>query len=168
MTVEIFTLGGYNEVGRNMTAVKVGHQVIILDMGFSMEKVAMLEDSTSVFGEHELITHDVIPDDRPIAHLKNKVSAIVASHGHLDHIGAIPILGKKYNAPVLGTPFTTELILEEAKERGDKLKKVVPLTAGEVFEVGDIAIEFVHTTHSIPQTIFTAIHTNEGVIFYGS
>ncbi|HIJ98052.1 TPA: ribonuclease J, partial [archaeon] len=67
MTVEIFTLGGYNEVGRNMTAVKVGHQVIILDMGFSMEKVAMLEDSTSVFGEHELITHDVIPDDRPIA-----------------------------------------------------------------------------------------------------
>ena len=57
MTIEIFTLGGYEEVGRNMTAVKVGHQIVILDMGFSMEKVYMLEDVSSLFGEAGLISN---------------------------------------------------------------------------------------------------------------
>ncbi len=168
MSIEIFTLGGYEEVGRNMTAVKVGHQVIILDMGFSMEKVYMLEDVSSLFGEAELISNEIIPDDAPIKDLRNKVNAIVASHGHLDHIGAIPILAKKYNAPVVGTPFTTELIIEELKEQKAKLKKIIAMGAGEVLEIGDISIEFIHITHSIPQTVFTAIHTDEGVIFYGS
>src|SRR3989338_8065764 len=101
MSIEIFTLGGYEEVGRNMTAVKVGHQIVILDIGFSMEKVYMLEDATSLFGEHELASREVIPDDTPIKDLRNKVSAIVASHGHLDHIGAIPIVAPKYNAETL-------------------------------------------------------------------
>ena len=168
MSIEIFTLGGYEEVGRNMTAVKVGHQVVILDMGFSMEQVYMLEDVSSLFGEAELISNEIVPDDTPLSSLRNKVSAIVASHGHLDHIGAIPVLAQKYNAPVVGTPFTTELIKEELKEENKHLKKIIQMGAGEVLEIGKISIEFIHITHSIPQTVFTAIHTDEGVIFYGS
>lgn len=168
MTIEIFTLGGYEEVGRNMTAVKVGHQVVILDMGLSMDKVYMLEDSSSVFGEADLISKQIIPNDAPIRDFRNKVCAVVASHGHLDHIGAIPVLAKKYNAPIVGTPFTTELIKEEFREEKLKPKKIVQMNAGEVLEIGDISIELIHITHSIPQTVFTAIHTDEGIIFYGS
>ncbi len=168
MSIEIFTLGGYEEVGRNMTAVKVNHQVVILDIGFSMEKVYMLEDASSIFSEADLLSNEIIPDDTPLNNLRNNVCAVVASHGHLDHIGAIPILAKKYNAPVVGTPFTAELINEELKEKKAKVKKIIQLSGGEVLEIGDIAIEFVHITHSIPQTVFTAIHTDEGVIFYGS
>jgi len=168
MTIEIFAVGGYEEVGKNMTAVKVDDQVIIMDMGIALDKLLLWGESTKALDEPELMKMGVLPDDTILDKYRSNVSAIIASHAHLDHIGAIGKLAKKYNAPIVGTPFTLGVLKENLKEERQKPTKFVEMNYGEVLELGDLAIEFVHVTHSTPQTTFTALHTSEGIVFYAN
>jgi len=168
MTIEIFAVGGYEEVGKNMTAVKVDDQVIIMDMGIALDKLLLWGESTKALEEPELMKMGVLPDDTILDKYRENVSAIIASHAHLDHIGAIGKLAKKYNAPIVGTPFTLGILKENLKEEKEKPSKFVEMNYGEVLELGDLAIEFVHVTHSTPQTTFTALHTSEGIVFYAN
>jgi len=168
MTIEVQAVGGYEEVGKNMTAVKVNDQIVILDMGIALDKLLLWEEAGFTMNESELLPLGVVPDDSYLRKQKDKVCAIVASHAHLDHIGAIGKLAAKYNAPVVGTPFTIGLLKKNLADEKSKVKNMMVMNAGEVLEIGDIAIEFVHMTHSVPQTTFSVIHTPEGIVMYAN
>ena len=90
MQLEVVAIGGYEEVGRNMTAVNVDGEIIIFDMGLRLDRV-MIHEDTDVSKMHSLnlIEMGVIPDDTVMKNIEGEVKAIVCSHGHLDHIGAI-------------------------------------------------------------------------------
>jgi ribonuclease J len=97
MSVEIIAVGGYEEVGKNMSAVKVGEDIIIFDMGINLDRVHIHED-TDIARMHslDLIERGVIPDDTLMKDVDGKVRAIVFTHGHLDHIGAVAKLAHRY------------------------------------------------------------------------
>jgi len=90
MEIEIATIGGYEEVGRQMTAIRAGDDIVVFDMGLNLSKV-LIHDNLRVEGMHslDLIDMGAIPDDRVMSELDGTVQAIVPTHGHLDHIGAI-------------------------------------------------------------------------------
>ena len=170
MSVEVIAIGGYQEVGKNMTAVKIGEDVIIFDMGIHLDRISMHED-TDIDRMHslDLIERGVIPDDTLMKDVDGKVKGIIFSHGHLDHIGAVAKLAHRYDAPLIGTPYTTALIEKQIKgERKFKVNNPIrPLNAGSKLKLSkDITLEFVQSTHSIPQAVFPVLHTPEGIIVY--
>ena len=111
MSVEVIAIGGYEEVGKNMTAVKIGEDVIIFDMGIHLDRINIHED-TDIDRMHslDLIERGIIPDDTLMKDVDGKVKGIIFSHGHLDHIGAVAKLAHRYDAPLIGTPYTTALV----------------------------------------------------------
>ncbi|MDI9435519.1 MAG: RNase J family beta-CASP ribonuclease [Euryarchaeota archaeon] len=170
MSVEIIAIGGYEEVGKNMSAVKVGEDVIIFDMGINLDRVNIHED-TDIARMHslDLIERGVIPDDTLMKEVDGKVRAIVFTHGHLDHIGAVAKLAHRYEAPLIGTPYTLALVENSIKQerKFEVTNPLQVLNAGEKMQISpDITLEFVHTTHSIPQTVHAVLHTSEGIIVY--
>jgi ribonuclease J len=172
LSVEVIAIGGYEEVGRNMSAVKVGDDVVIFDMGIHLDRVHIHED-TDIARMHslDLIERGVIPDDTLMKDVDGKVRAIVFTHGHLDHIGAVAKLAHRYEAPVIATPYTLGLI--ERTIKGEKKFNVTNplqvLNSGEKCQISpDVTLEFIHITHSIPQTAAAALHTSEGIIIYAN
>ncbi len=158
MDIEIATIGGYEEVGRQMTAVRAGNDIVIFDMGLNLSKV-LIHDNIQTEGMHslDLIDMGAIPDDRVMSDLEGDVRAIVPTHGHLDHIGAISKLAHRYDAPIVATPFTLELVkgeLEDENKFGSD-NELIQMDAGETMTIGDhgIELEFVNVTHSIIQAI---------------
>ncbi|MEA1993275.1 MAG: RNase J family beta-CASP ribonuclease [Euryarchaeota archaeon] len=163
--MKIYTIGGYEEIGNNMTAVEVNNDVFIFDMGIKLDRVMIHEDTNlQDMSPQKLKKLGAIPDDTI---LKNKnVRAIILSHGHLDHIGAVPKMANKYNCPIIGTPYTIKLV--SAMIRDEPLSKcnneLIAVNNGA--NVGNNKIEFIDSTHSIPETKFTALHTSEGTVLY--
>lgn len=173
MTLELIAVGGYSEVGKNMTAIKYNDEVIICDMGFFMPKLISFEEEggdRKNLTELGLIRVGAVPNDKVIDSWKDKVKAIVTTHCHLDHIGAMPFLGPKYKCPIIGTPFTIEVLRKELHDLKFKTpNKLIVLNAGSILKVSkNIEIEFINTTHSTPQTVFIAIHTPDGTIIYAN
>jgi len=169
MVVEILPLGGLDEIGKNMTAIGFGGRYVIVDMGIRLDSILGFEDADiGSMGREELINIKGIPDD---AALRNRdVEAIVLTHGHLDHIGAIGKLAHAYDAPIYGTPFTIELAKHVIREERafkvkNEFKTVMP---GEVVYANGIKLEFVGATHSILQTILLAVHGPEGAVLCAS
>ncbi|PKL66153.1 MAG: ribonuclease J [Methanobacteriales archaeon HGW-Methanobacteriales-1] len=172
MEIEIIAIGGYEEVGKNMSAVRIGEEIIIFDMGIHLDRLHIHED-TDIDKMHslDLIERGVIPDDTLMKDVNGKVKAIVFTHGHLDHIGAVAKLAHRYDAPIIATPFTMALIERVAKwERKFKFNNPLQiLNSGEKCQISpDITLEFVRTTHSIPQAVTPALHTSEGIIVYSN
>lgn len=172
MTVEICSVGGYNEVGKNMTAIKVDDQVIICDMGIHIENyIKCTEDEDLIkISADQLIRANAVPDISTIKDWKDKVKAIIPTHAHLDHVGAIPFLASKFDAPILCTPFTTAVINAILKSEKITIRnKIKTLNTNSVYYLSkDIKIEFINITHSTPQTVMVAIHTKYGVIIYAN
>ena len=175
MEIEIATIGGYEEVGRQMTAVRAGDDVVIFDMGLNLSQV-LIHDNVETEKMHslDLIDMGAIPDDRVMSDLEGDVQAIVPTHGHLDHIGAISKLAHRYDAPVVAAPFTIELVKQqvesESKFSGSFDNDLVKMESGETMSIGDtgnVELEFVHVTHSIIDAINPVLHTPEGAIVYG-
>ncbi len=172
MTIEVIAIGGYEEIGKNMTAVKVNDDVVIFDMGIHLDRLHIYED-TDISRMHslDLIERGVIPDDTLMREVDGKVRAIVCTHGHLDHIGAIAKLSHRYEAPIIATPYTIALIEKTIKgERKFKVNNVLTtVNPGEKIQISpNLTLEFVRTTHSIPQTVTAALHTPEGVVIYAN
>jgi ribonuclease J len=170
--IGIIAVGGYNEVGRNMTAIKIGNDIVVMDMGIRLDRVQIHED-TDVEALHatDLIAMGAIPDDSIMSNVDGKVRVIACTHGHLDHIGAISKLAHKYKAPIVATPFTSDLITQEIKsERIFGVENpVISMNAGEKYQVTpDIELEFVRVQHSIVDCVFAAIHTSQGIILYAN
>jgi len=153
--LQIIPLGGLGEFGMNSMAIRYGDDIIVLDAGM-------------MFPDAELLGVDiVIPDFTYLEQNAAHVRGLILTHGHEDHIGAIPFLMSQVPMPVYGTPFTLSLVarrLEEHEMTDEvKLNKVKP---GEVLKLGPFSIEFIHVTHSIVQCVALAITTPLGVIMH--
>jgi len=174
MDIEIAAVGGWGEVGRNMTAVRVGDDVILFDMGLHMPNYIKLTDEeigdVISLTESSLKRADAVPQDASIKDWKANVRAIVVTHAHLDHIGAVPYLAGKYTAPVICTPFSAAVLKAILRdEKIDLENKIIELGPGQTIPLTkQLKLEFIHITHSTPQTIIAALHTQKGIILYGN
>jgi len=174
--MEICTIGGYEEVGKNMTAVKSGDDVIIFDMGVHLPSLIELQEKgeQGPYSEKKLRNYGALPDDLVLDKLgwRNKVRAIIIGHAHLDHVGSVPYLARRYpQAEILATPFTMEVMESIAKDEGinikNKKKKIKKDTTHHIKgKNSKLKIEFINATHSIPECVFSVWHTQEGGFFY--
>jgi ribonuclease J len=172
MDIEIVAVGGYNEVGRNMTAVRCGKEIVIFDMGIRLDQIMIHEDA-EIENMHslDLIEMKAIPDDTMMNTVEGSVKAIVCTHGHLDHIGAIPKLAHRYNAPIIGTPYTVELIKQQiqGEQKFGVTNKIQVLKAGNRYRISpNLTLEFVKMQHSIIDTVMAVLHTKDGAIVYAN
>jgi ribonuclease J len=173
--MRIYTIGGFNEVGKNMTAVDLGEDVILFDCGLHLPPIMELEENEKVYTEKKLRSIGAIPDDLILDQkgLRDKVRAIIPSHAHLDHIGAIPFLAHRYNAEVIGTPFTIEVLKTLLKDEkiflNNKLKVVQPNSFCYVQGKNrKYKVDFINVTHSTIHTSMIALHTPEGIVLYSN
>ena len=148
-------LGGLGEFGMNMMALRLGDDIIVIDAGM-------------MFPESELLGVDlVIPDITYLKQNRSHVRAIVLTHGHEDHIGALPYILRDLNVPVYGTRFTLALVKKRLDEAGllesTTLREVLP---GRLVEIGPYEIEFISVTHSTVDCVALAIRTPLGVIMH--
>jgi ribonuclease J len=174
--MEICTIGGYEEVGKNMTAVKIGDDVFIFDIGTHIPSLIELQEQENqkTYSVKKLRSVGALPDDFILDKLgwKNKVRAIMVSHAHLDHVGGIPYLAQRYpQAEILATPFTIavlEKILEDEKIKLKNKRRTIPEDS--IIKIKgkneDYKLEFISATHSTLQCAFLALHTKEGIFFY--
>lgn len=172
MEIEIATIGGYEAVGRQMTAVRAGTDIVVFDMGLNLAEVLLRDDvETETMHSLDLIDISAIPDDRVLNGTTGEVQAIVPTHGHLDHTGAISKLAHRYDAPVIATPFTLEILKDQVQDesRFTVDNEFREMSAGETIPIGsdDVELEFVNVTHSIIDAINPVLHTPEGAVVYG-
>lgn len=173
--LEIFSVGGYEEVGKNSTAVRYDDELVIFDLGLHMEKLVNLEENENLdlqsMHAQELISIGAIPNINVLNSIKKQAVGIVCNHCHLDHVGAVPKLADAFDCPVIATPFTIELIDSMIKEEKSHRPKnaLLPMKAGEKIALSDnLELEFVHMTHSTPNTVFSVLHTPEGAVVYAN
>jgi ribonuclease J len=153
--LKIIPLGGVGEIGKNMTVIEYKNEIIVVDCGL-------------MFPSEEMYGVDiVIPDISYLLKQKDKVKAIVLTHGHEDHIGALPYVLKQLNVPVYGTRLTLGIVESKLKEHGIlescDLRVVKPK---DVITFGDISVEFIKNCHSIADSCSLAIRTPLGVIIH--
>ena len=153
--LKIIPLGGLDEIGKNLTVFEYGNDIIILDCGLA-------------FPDDEMLGVDlVIPDITYLAKNKEKVRGIVLTHGHEDHIGALPYVLREIDSPVYSTRFTLGLVTSKLKEHGLAQKtKLKPIANGDTIKLGEFKVEFIRSNHSIPDVSMIAIHTPVGTVFH--
>lgn len=153
--IKVIPLGGTGEIGKNCTLVETEDDIIIVDCGISFPH------------EEHYGVDIVIPDFTYIIENKDKVRGIVITHAHEDHVGALSYLLKEVNLPLYCSPLTEALVRSKLEERAKLLEvKINRLTPGEKFKLGQLEIEPISITHSIPETSAIAIHTSEGAILF--
>lgn len=152
--VKVMALGGLNEIGKNMTVIEYKDDIVVIDAGLS-------------FPEDEMLGVDiVIPDITYLLKNKDKVKGIFITHGHEDHIGALPYILKKIDVPVYGTRFSIGLIEAKLKEHKLNNVKLNVVTPKQTVKLKNISVEFIKNNHSIPGSCSLAVHTEQGVIFH--
>ena len=174
MVVEICAVGGWGEIGRNMTAVRIDDSVVLFDMGLHMPNyIKLTEEEIGEWvklNEPALKRANAVPQDGVIKDWRDKVVAIVISHGHLDHAGAAPYLAAKYDAPIICTPFTAAILRSICKDEKIKIpNKIVEYDAGSKITIADnLVLEFCNITHSTPQDVMAVLHTKYGCVIYAN
>lgn len=152
--VKVMALGGLNEIGKNMTVIEYKDEIVVIDAGLS-------------FPEDEMLGVDiVIPDITYLLKNKDKVKGIFITHGHEDHIGALPYILKKIDVPVYGTRLSIGLIEVKLKEHKLNNVKLNVVTPKQIIKLKNISVEFIKNNHSIPGSCSLAVHTDQGVIFH--
>ncbi|RXI96542.1 ribonuclease J [Anaerobacillus alkaliphilus] len=153
--ISIFALGGLHEVGKNMYAVQYADDIIVIDCG-------------NKFPDESLLGIDlIIPDITYLVENKEKIKALVVTHGHEDHIGGIPYFLKKLNVPVYATRFTLGLIELKLKEHKIlRETELVEITPSSNLSIGKIAVSFFKVNHSIPDCLGIVFDTPEGRIVH--
>ena len=154
-TLEVVPLGGLGEFGMNMMAVSWEDTTIVIDAGV-------------MFPDPDQLGVDlIIPDLSYLESRRSRVKALVLTHGHEDHIGAVPHVLPLFDGPVYGTPMTIALIEPKLEEHeinaGERLKTVKPR---DVVTIGPFSIEFIRVTHSMPDCVALAITTPVGIIIH--
>lgn len=155
--LRIIPLGGLGEVGRNMMLYEYGGQILVVDSGL-------------MFPENDMLGVDyIIPDLTYLRQHRSQVVAIVITHGHEDHIGAIQHLLEEVQAPVYATPLTRGLLEVKLARNGLASRaNLQTVQAGSVIQVGPFRVEFVHMSHSIPDTVGLGIQTPAGLVVHTS
>lgn len=154
-SVKVTFLGGLNEIGKNITLFECDDDMFLLDCGMA-------------FPDGDMLGVDlVIPDFTYLERNMDKIKGLVLTHGHEDHIGAVPYLLRKMNLPIYGTSLTLGLVSSKLKEHNLQSKaKLNVVKAGQRIKLGKITIEFIHVNHSIPDAVGVAIHTSAGTIVH--
>ena len=152
--VNIIPLGGLGEIGKNMTAFRYGDDIILVDAGL-------------MFPEEDMLGIDlVIPDITYLLENKDKVKAIFLTHGHEDHIGALPYVMKQFDVPVYGTALTLGILQGRLKENGVSSENCHVIKPGDRVVAGAFKLGFIRVNHSIPDAIALAIRTPIGLIIH--
>lgn len=153
--VKIIPLGGLNEIGKNITAIEYKDDIVVIDCGLR-------------FPDEDMFGIDVvIPDISYLLKNQEKIRGIFLTHGHEDHIGALPYVLKQLNVPVYGTKLTLGIVETKLKEHGllgsTELIKVKPR---DIIKLNTVSVEFIKTNHSIADSVAIAIHTPLGVVLH--
>ena len=153
--IRIIPLGGLNEIGKNLTVFEYEDDAVILDCGMT-------------FPDDDMLGVDiVIPDITYLHKIADRIRGIVLTHGHEDHIGALPYVLKEFSVPVYGTRLTLGILKNKLKEHGIlNQTKLNTINAGDRVRLGSFTAEFIHTNHSIADAVAIALHTPSGVILH--
>jgi len=152
--LQIIPLGGMGEIGKNMTVIRFGDDIIVIDCGL-------------MFPEGDMLGIDlVIPDITYLLDNQELVRAIVLTHGHEDHIGALPYVLKQLNVPVYGTRLTLGILEGKLKESNVPITNLIPVKAGDEIQIGIFKVGFIHVSHSIADSVALAIETPLGMIVH--
>lgn len=151
--LRVIALGGLQEIGKNITVFEYGNDLIVVDCGVA-------------FPQEDMLGIDlVIPDFTYLQKNKHKFKAIVLTHGHEDHIGALPFLFEQFNVPIYGTKLTLGLLQNKFKEYNVRAKTIC-VSAGDKVDIGCFKVEFIAVTHSIADACALAITTPVGVVMH--
>ena len=154
--LKIIPLGGLHEIGKNITVFEYENEIIVVDCGLS-------------FPEDDMLGVDlVIPDITYLEKNVDRIKGLVITHGHEDHIGSIPYLLKKINIPIYATKLTVGLIKNKLEEHKlTKTTKLIEVNQGETIKLGkNFKVEFIRSTHSIPDSVMLAIKTPVGTVLH--
>ena len=153
--IKIIPLGGLNEIGKNITAIEYKEDIVIIDCGLS-------------FPDEDMFGIDVvIPDISYLLKNKEKIRGIFLTHGHEDHIGALPYILKQLNVPVYGTMLTLGIVETKLKEHGLlSTTELIRVKPRDIIKLNSVSVEFIKTNHSIADSVAIAIHTPLGVILH--
>jgi ribonuclease J len=152
--LNIIPLGGLGEIGKNMTAFRYGNDIILIDAGL-------------MFPEDDMLGIDlVIPDITYLVENQDKLKGIFLTHGHEDHIGALPFILKQLDVPVYGTALTLGILEGRLEEAGVSTANLNVIKSGDRVRAGVFKLEFMRVNHSIPDAIGMAIHTPVGLIVH--
>ena len=147
-------MGGLGEIGKNMTVLRFGNDILVIDAGL-------------MFPTEDMLGIDlVIPDITYLLENRDCIKGIVLTHGHEDHIGALPYVLTQIDVPVYGTPLTLGILKGRLEERGVSTQNLHPIMAGDQLRLGCFTIKFVRVNHSIPDAVALAIRTPLGTIFH--
>jgi ribonuclease J len=154
-SIKVIPLGGTGEIGKNCTVIETENDIIIVDCGISFPH------------EEHYGVDIVIPDFTYLRQNKDKIRGIVITHAHEDHVGALSFLLTEFNIPIHCSPLAQAMIANKMEERARRVEvNYNTFAMGDTFQLGDLKIEPVRVTHSIPETYAIAIHTSEGVILF--
>ena len=152
--LQIIPLGGLGEIGKNLTVVRCGDEIIVIDCGL-------------MFPDDEMLGIDlVIPDITYLLENIDLVKAIVLTHGHEDHIGALPYVLRNLNVPVYGTKLTLGILEGRLKENNVDSSSLVPVKPGDLIHIGCFKVGFVNVSHSIADAVALYIKTPLGTIVH--
>src|SRR5580693_9231008 len=153
--LQVIPLGGLGEFGMNMTAIRYAEEIIVIDAGM-------------MFPEDELLgVYLVMPDLTFVKENQSQVRALFLTHGHEDHIGAVPYFLTEISVPIYGTAFTLALVERRLEEYElEEEPKLITIKAKQMVEIGPFKVEFIHVTHSIVSAVALAITTPVGVIIH--
>src|SRR5436190_2050514 len=151
--LEIVPLGGLGEFGMNMLAFSWGETTIVVDAGV-------------MFPDSDLLGVDRIIPDLTYLQQKERVAALVLTHGHEDHIGGVPHVVPHINGPIYGTPLTLALVEPKLREHGLEHTRLETVRPGDRVDIGPFSVEFIRVTHSMPDCVALAIHTPAGTIVH--
>jgi len=173
--VKIHTVGGFSEVGKNMTVLELDEDAFIFDEGFFLPAIIQIQEQEreGLMTERRLKAVQAIPNDHVIEKIRHKVRAQFIGHAHLDHVGAIPYLSDRYKAPIYATPFTIQVLQSLLKDNNITLKnKIYAIRPNTTFYIKGknrkYKVDFINITHSTPQTAMIAVHTPKGVVLYAN
>ena len=153
--LKIIPLGGLDEIGKNMTVYECGGEIIVVDCGMAFP------------GDDMYGIDSVIPDVSYLVQNRARIRGLFITHGHEDHIGAIPYVLKQVNMPIFCTPFTAGLIKLKLEEHGlMKSTKLTTVDPGATVRAGKFQVEFIHVNHSIANSVAFAIHTKLGTVVH--
>ena len=153
--LKIIPLGGLDEIGKNMTVYECGGEIIVVDCGMAFP------------GDDMYGIDSVIPDVSYLVQNRARIRGLFITHGHEDHIGAIPYVLKQVNMPIFCTPFTAGLIRLKLEEHGlVKSTKLTTVDPGTTVRAGKFQVEFIHVNHSIANSVAFAIHTKLGTVVH--
>ena len=152
--MQVIPLGGLGEIGKNMTAVRQESGIVLIDAGMA-------------FPDEEMPGIDlVLPDFSYLREHQDELKGIILTHGHEDHVGALPYILREFNVPVYGTRLTLGLVRPKLAEFGIKKGDLREVKAGDTMKLGGFGLEFINVNHSIPDAVAVALRTRAGVVVF--